>query len=50
MLTGYKTYIAAAGLFGLALYQASQGNLEAAIQSALGALTALGLRNAIAQL
>ena len=47
-LSGFKTYLAAAGLFGLALFQFSQGNVEAAIQSALGGLTALGLRNAIA--
>lgn len=47
ILSGYKTYLAAAGLFGLALYQFSVGNLESAIQSFLGGLAALGLRNAI---
>lgn len=49
VLNGYKTYLAAAGLFGLAIYQFSQGNIDGAIQSALGGLTALGLRSAIAK-
>jgi hypothetical protein len=49
MLDGYKTYIAAAGLLGLAIYQASVGQIEAAIQSLLAALAAFGLRNAVAK-
>lgn len=44
---GRKTYIAAAGLLGLAVYQASVGQYEAAIQSVIAALAATGLRNAI---
>ncbi|MFZ9794200.1 MAG: hypothetical protein ACO3F3_17885 [Gemmataceae bacterium] len=47
LLNGYKTYLAAAGLFGLALYQFSQGQVEQAIQSFLGGLAAVGLRNAL---
>ena len=49
VLTGYKTYIAAAGLAGLAIFQASTGDYPQAIQSLLGALTAAGLRHAIAK-
>jgi len=48
-LTGLKTYVAAAGLLGLAIYQFSLGNYEAAIQSLLAAAAAAGLRNAITQ-
>lgn len=47
MLAGYKTYIAAAGLVGLALYQVSVGQIDTAIQTALAALAAFGLRKAI---
>ena len=47
VLSGYKTYLVAAGLFGLALYQVSQGDYQAAIQSLLAALGAVGLRSAI---
>jgi hypothetical protein len=43
LLTGYKTYIAVAGLLGLALYQASTGQLDLALQSLLGGLAAAGL-------
>jgi hypothetical protein len=42
-LQGYKTYLAAVGLFGLAAYQLSQGQMELATQSFLGGLAALGL-------
>ena len=48
-LSGYKTYMAAAGLVGLAVYQASQANYDQAFQSFLGALAAVGLRSAIAK-
>jgi len=47
LLNGYKTYLAAVGLFGLALYQFSQGQVEQAVQSFLGALAAVGIRNAL---
>ena len=47
ILNGYKTYLAAVGLFGLALYQFSQGQVESAIQSFLGGLAAFGIRNAL---
>ena len=49
VLNGYKTYIAAAGIVGLALYQASTGLYDQAVQSFLAALAAAGLRNAIAK-
>ena len=44
---GWKTYLAAAGLVGLAIYQLSQGEIQAAIQSFLAALAALGIRHAV---
>ena len=47
IINGYKTYLAAAGLLGLALYQFSQGQFEAAMQSLFGALAAFGLRQAL---
>ena len=46
-MAGYKTYLACAGLFGLALYQFSQGQIEQASQSFLAALAAYGLRSAL---
>lgn len=46
-MNGYKTYLAAVGLLGLALWQFSQGEYPAAIQSFLAALAAFGLRHAI---
>lgn len=49
ILQGRKTYLAAFGLAGLAFFQYSTGDLAGAVQSALGALTAFGLRSAIAQ-
>jgi len=48
-LDGKKTYLAAAGLFGLALYQVSVGQGDQAVQSLLAGLSALGLRHAIAK-
>lgn len=47
ILNGYKTYLAAAGLLGLALYQFSQGQLEQSVQSLLAGMAAFGLRNAL---
>jgi len=47
LLQGRRTYIAAAGLLGLALYQLSQGDTAAALQSFLAGLAAFGLRSAI---
>lgn len=44
---GWKTYLAALGLLGLAIYQFSQGQIELAIQSLMAALAAFGLRQAI---
>jgi hypothetical protein len=49
LLSGYKTYLAAVGLVGLAVYQVSQGQLETGIQSFLAAAAATGLRHAIAK-
>lgn len=48
MLDGYKTYLAALGLAGLAIYQLSQGQTEDAIKTFTQALAVLGLRRAIA--
>lgn len=48
-IDGYKTYIAAAGLFGLAIFQFSQKDYTSAYQSFLAALTAAGIRNAISK-
>ena len=48
-LDGYKTYFAAAGLFGLALYQFSQGQFEVAMQSLMAALASFGLKDALAR-
>lgn len=48
-LNGYKTYIAVAGLIGLAVYQFSLGHFEEGFQTVLAAAAAAGLRNAIAK-
>lgn len=48
-LNGYKTYIAAVGLFGLALYDASTSDYVGAYQSFMAALAAVGIRHAIAK-
>lgn len=47
-MTGWKTYLAAAGMLGLAIYQFSQGQYDLAVQSIMAALAAAGLRHAIA--
>jgi len=47
VLNGYKTYLAAAGLIGLAVYQLSQGQFELAAQNFLAGFAAFGLRNAL---
>jgi hypothetical protein len=46
---GHKTYVAAAGLMGLAVYQLSQGEVAHAVETFLAAVAALGLRSAIAK-
>lgn len=46
-LEGYRTYIGAAGLLGLALYQFSVGEYAAAAESFGLALVAFGLRKAV---
>jgi hypothetical protein len=48
-LDGYKTYVAAAGFAGLALYQFTQGDATAGFQSLLAALGAVGLRHAVSK-
>jgi hypothetical protein len=48
LFSGSKTYFAAIGLVGLAVYQATTGDYTQAIQSLMGALAAAGLRSAIA--
>jgi hypothetical protein len=47
LLTGYKTYVAAAGLACLSFYQLTVGQYDQATQSLLAALAAIGLRSAI---
>jgi hypothetical protein len=47
LLSGYKTYVAAIGLVGLAVYQFSQGQIDTGVQSLLAALAAAGLRHAV---
>ena len=46
-LTGWKTYLAGAGLIGLAVYQLSLGQYEQAWQSLMAGLALLGLRRAM---
>lgn len=50
LLSGYKTYLAAAGFLGLAVYQFSTGDFQNAVQSVMAALGAAGLRSAVAQI
>jgi hypothetical protein len=50
VLNGYKTYIAAAGLVGLSVFQLSTGQVAPAIQTILSALAMAGLRSAIGQI
>jgi hypothetical protein len=47
-LSGFKTYIAAIGILGLATYQLSIGQGSLALQSLLTAVTTIGLRQAMA--
>jgi hypothetical protein len=49
VLTKWKTYLAGAGLLGLALYQVSQAQYQEGITSVLAALAALGLRHELAK-
>lgn len=50
ILKGRKTYAAALGLLAMAAFQYYTGDLVGAGQSVLGALTAFGLRSAVADL
>ena len=47
---GYKTYIAALGMVGLAIYQFSIGDVPNGMHSLLAAGTAAGLRHAVAKM
>ena len=47
LFSGYKTYIAAIGLVGLSVYQASTAEFSQAFQTLMSALVAAGLRSAI---
>jgi hypothetical protein len=49
LINGYKTYLAAAGLFGMAIYQFSQAQYDQATQTFLSALAAVGLRHAVSK-
>ena len=48
LLSGWRTYLAAAGLLGQALYLFSTASYPAAWASLMAALAAFGLRQAIA--
>lgn len=50
MFNGAKTYLAALGLFGLAVYQFTQNDYAGAVQSFMAGLAALGLRHAVQKL
>lgn len=47
ILSGYKTYVAAVGLVGLAVYNLSVGDFASAGNNFLLALVAVGLRGAV---
>ena len=47
LANGNKTYLAAFGLMGLAVYQLSTGDYTAALQSFMAGLAAMGLRNGL---
>jgi hypothetical protein len=47
VLAGSKSYIAAIGLIGLAIYQLTQKDYVAGIQSIMAAIAAFGIRNAV---
>lgn len=49
LLDGKKTYIAAVGLAGLAVFRATSGDIPGAIQDGLAALAAFGVRSAISK-
>lgn len=48
-LDGWKTHLAALSLLALGIYQITQGQFEAGVQSVLGAAAAFGLRSAISK-
>ena len=48
-LDGFKTYLAGAGLFGLALYQFSTGDYASAWQSMMAALAAVSIKHAVSR-
>ena len=49
-LKGFKTYLAAIGLVGLSAYQFSTGQVVEGVHNLFMALTAVGLRGAIADI
>lgn len=49
MLNGWKTYIAAVGLLGLAIYNFSMGDYTTGMTNLMAALAAFGIRNAMAR-
>ena len=44
-----KTFWAGVGLIGFGVYQLTQGNIDAGVQSILAGLGALGIRHAVAK-
>lgn len=49
MLNGWKTYIAAVGLLGLAVWNFSQADYQTGMTNFLAALAAFGIRSAMAR-
>lgn len=49
MLDGWKTYIAAIGLVGLAVYNFSTGDYQTGMTNLMAALAAFGIRSAMAR-
>ncbi len=49
-LSGYKTYIAAIGLIGLGIYQASKGDIDTGVQSIIQGIAIITGRQAIAKI
>lgn len=43
IFSGYKTYIAAAGLVGLGIYQISQGDVQTGVASLMAGLAVFGI-------
>ena len=49
ILQGWRTYLSAAGLFGLAIYNLSQSDYVTSWTNLMAALATFGVRNAMAR-